>query len=279
MARQDPVVVEFCNKHGEIGAEALVIRLCRELLAECTTERGPSPLDVLGSVRNIRGRRSGSIPHGAACSGLLIPQNGGYEVILNAQEPEERQSFSFAHEIVHTFFREVCPNITKPSFEEEQLCDVGAAELTMPMERFLTQTKGRTLCLSLFDRLQGEFKVSFEAAGRRALGATEDIACLFVAALARTKEQESLDDGEPTLRFVRWTASASWPYKGTYKNRPIDNECIIARSFANLDARSGRGSLGVPFSSSVYDIETRSYEYPRGAVAKYRQVVVLAKGS
>lgn len=279
MARQDPVVVEFCNKYGDADAEALVIRLCRELLAECSTESGPSPLDVLGSVRNIRGRRSGTIPHGAACSGLLIPQNGGYDVILNAQEPEERQSFSFAHEIVHTFFREICPSVTEPSPEEEHLCDVGAAELTMPTERFQTQTQGRTLCLALFDQLQGEFKVSFEAASRRALETTGDIACFFIAALARTKEQEALNVGEPILRLVRWTASAYWPYKGTYKNRPIDDGSIIAESFANLDTRSGRGALGVPFNSSVYDIETRSYEYPRGAVTNYRQVVVLAKNS
>ena len=279
MITRDPVVAKFCERHGETDAEALVVRLCRELLAECSTEAGPSPLNVLGSVRSIRACRSEHIAPGAGCSGYLVPKNGGYEVIVNADEPEERQWFSFAHEIVHTFFREVCPNVPNPSQEEERLCDVGAAELTMPLERFTKGMQGQILTLGLIDELHEEFHVSFEASGRRALHNTDEAACLFVAALARTKDQDPNNGGEPKLRLVRWTPSQTWPDRGSYKNRPIADDCIIAESFSKLEARSGRGKLGVPFNSSVYNIETRAYEYPRGAVANYRQVVALAKAS
>ena len=279
MTRQDPIVTSFCEHHGETNAEALILRACRELLAECATEQGPTPLRVLGSFRGVRDCRPGEIPAASGCSGLLVPTNGGYEVIVNAEEPEERQWFSFAHEIVHTFFREVCPNVSNPSGEEERLCDIGAAELTMPLERFRAEMHGTILSLALIDQLHEEFDVSFEAAGRRALAITDEAACLFVASLARTNDQELKNAGEPVLRLVRWTSSQSWPDKQTYKNRPIDDDSIIAGSFASLDSRSGRGNLGVPCNSSVYDIETRSYEYQRGAVVKHRQVVALAKAS
>lgn len=277
MVWKDPVVLEFCEKYGEADAEIVILRLCLELLAECPTERGPSPLAVLGSVRGIRGHYIGVIPQDASCSGLLIPKDGGYEVILNIEEPKERQHFSFAHEIVHTFFREIQPRVSEPSKEEERLCDIGAAELTMPSARFGAQMKDGSLCLELIDQLQEEFGVSFEAAGRRMLGMTDLAACMFIVSLARTKDQEIKNIGEPTLRIVAWSPSLNWPDKRSYKNLPITTDCIIAESFFDMDNRDGTGNLGVPFSSVVYDIETRSYEYQRGSILNYRQVVALAK--
>jgi hypothetical protein len=235
MTAKDPAVVKFCEVHGETDAEALIVRLCRELVDECSTEQGPSPLNVLGSVRSVRDCRSEHIAIGTGCSGLLVPKNGGYEVVVNADEPEERQWFSFAHEIVHTFFREAYPNIAQPSPEEEYLCDVGAAELTMPLERFRKEMEGQALTLGLIDELHEEFRVSFEAAGRRALHAADEAACLFIAALARTKDQDLKNVGDPILRLVSWKASQTWPDERSYKNMPIDDDCIIGESFSNLD--------------------------------------------
>jgi Uncharacterised protein family (UPF0261) len=47
----DPVVLELCRRHGEADPERLIVALCEELLARCPTDRGPSPLRVLGSCR------------------------------------------------------------------------------------------------------------------------------------------------------------------------------------------------------------------------------------
>jgi Zn-dependent peptidase ImmA (M78 family) len=279
MTRQADAVVALCEKHGELDPEILIIRLCRELVAECSTESGPSPLNVLGSVRGVRLCRAEPLHPQLACSALLVPKNGGFEVIVNIEEPEERQRFSFAHEIVHTFFREVEPNVLTPSQKEERLCDLGAAELTMPLRRFSAEMQGQVLCLDLFDQLSEEFKVSLQAVGRRAVGITEEVACFFVASLARTRHQDMKDIGDPALRLVGWTASQSWPDKLVYKNKSITDNCIIAESFSNLDARTGRGNLGVALNTSVYDIETRSFEYQRGAIVNHREVVALAKAS
>ena len=112
----DPVVLELCRRHGEPDPKRLILRLCQELLAECPTDRGPSPLAVLASCRGVRACRSGLIHTAAGCSGLLIPVDGGFEILVCSSQPEGRQNFSIAHEIIHTFFREVRPAAT-PSAE------------------------------------------------------------------------------------------------------------------------------------------------------------------
>lgn len=276
MVWRDPAVLELCRRHGEHDPEALIVRLCRELVAACPTEHGPSPLAVLGSIRLVRGCESGRVPPGTNCSGLLVPQDGGYRVIVNADEPEERRHYSFGHEIVHTFFREVRPGVT-PSAEEELLCEIGAAELTMPAARFIPVLAKHALSFALFEALQQEFGVSFEASARRALSLTDESACFFVAALARTRAQEHQDRGEAILRLVSWAPSRTWPDDQNYKNLPVATDSLIAHTFANLDERSGRGVLGIPFNSTEYELDTRGYAYPRGAVIDHRQVVVLAK--
>jgi hypothetical protein len=279
MAWHDPVVLELCKHHGEVDPEALIVRLCRELVDECPNDQGPTPLNVLGSIRLIRECVPGEIPVHTSCSGLLVPNDGGYNVIVNADEPEERRHFSFAHEIVHTFFREVSPGVKDPSSEEEQLCDIGAAELTMPRLRFLNRMSDEPLSFALIENLHEEFGTSFEASGRRALTLTVDMACLFVASPAKTRRQKQLDRGEAILRITSWNSSDAWPDGRTYKNLPVAEDSIIGEAFANLDERTGRGPLGIPYCSTEYDIEARAYTYQRGANADHRQVVALAKAS
>ena len=87
----DPVVLELCERNGETDPTILISRLCRELADEVSTNHGPTPLDVLGSIRLIRECVPGHIPLGTGCSGLLLPDNGGYRVIVNAEEPPERR--------------------------------------------------------------------------------------------------------------------------------------------------------------------------------------------
>lgn len=279
MAWRDPVVLELCNRHGESDPEALIVRLCRELLDEYPTDQGPTPLNVLGSIRLIRECVAGDIPVGTSCSGLLVPNDGGYNVIVKADEPEERRHFSFAHEIVHTFFREVSPGDVDPSIEEERLCDIGAAESTMPTLRFKGRMKDQPLSLTLIDDLHQEFGTSFEASGRRTLSLTSESACLFVASSTRTRRQEQLDRGEATLRITRWTSSKAWPDDRNYKNLPVAGDSIIGETFVNLDERTGRGRLGIRFCPTEYDIEARGYAYQRGSKLDHRQVVALAKAT
>ena len=83
-------------------------------------------------------------------------------------------NFSTAHEIVHTFFWKLRPAAT-PSAEEEKLCNLGAATLTMPAARFSPFLAARPLCFATIEECQREFAVSLVAAGRRAMALTRPL--------------------------------------------------------------------------------------------------------
>ena len=80
-------------------------------------------------------------------SGLLLPLDDGFEIKINATHCPQRQNFSCAHEIAHTFFfkeegrrliekqrRQNGKKMTKNW--EEDLCDIAASELLMPSQIF-----------------------------------------------------------------------------------------------------------------------------------------------
>ncbi len=181
-------------------------RLCRELLARQPTEAGHTPLEVLASCQGIRHIHHSPLDAEMECSGLLVPKDGGYEVTLRSDETEERRRFSLGHEICHTFINDYCPGAAH-SDEIEKLCNIGASELTMPAERFVPFLAERTLSLAAFDDCAEEFGVSFPAARRRAMDLTDQVACVFVACVTRTKKQKQFGIGQPVLRIVEWSRS------------------------------------------------------------------------
>jgi len=207
------------------------------------------------------------------CSGLLVPSDGGFEITVHAGEPKERQNFSVAHEIVHTFFREASPCI-RPSLQEERLCDLGAAELAMPSARFSACLAGKGLSLTGIDECGKEFAVSFEAAGRRSISLTSEPACLLIATVSRTKKQEHA--GELVLRITKWWQSQTWPESNGYQSLAVDPASLIGRAFTHQDQRHGSASLGVAFHPRIYELEARGYSYPLPNDPAHRQVVTLA---
>jgi len=213
----------------------------------------------------------------AGCSGLLIPVDGGYEIVVCSDEPDGRQNFSTAHEIVHTFFREVCPSPTI-STEEERLCDLGAAILTMPAARFGPFLAARPLCFTTIDECHREFAVSVVAAGRRAMTLTDASACLFLGTMTRTKQQIRFRVGTPKLRITKWWPSDRWPFSGSHLNLPVLDGSVIGDAFTHQDYRAGHGSLGIAFRPGTYEVEARGYGYPLLGNPQHRQVLALARG-
>lgn len=253
----------------------MIVALCEELLAECPTDRGPSPLPVLGSCRGVRDVKYQLIEPEAGCSGLLIPRDGGFVIIVSRAEPEGRRFFSVGHEIVHTWFREVCPSATA-SAEEERLCDLGAAVLTMPAARFGSFLAARPLSLMTIDECRREFAVSATAAGRRAMELTDVSACLFAGEMARTLKQIECGTGTPELRITKWWQSARWPFNDGHLNLPVSPGSLMGQAFLHQDHRAGQGRLGIPFRAGVFEIDASGFSYPPGA--GNRRVLALARG-
>jgi hypothetical protein len=286
MPCQDPVVIELCRRHGEPDPKVLIIRLCEGLAGEYPTTSGPSPLRKMGSSRGIRQvhRRPITARPGYSCSGYLYVVNGGYEVTLNAHESDERQAFSEAHEIVHTFFREVRPECI-PSKEEERLCDLGASILMMPAERVRRVLDTVGLSLEGLAACGREFGASIDASGCRAMAVTSEPACFFVGRMKRKKDEEERYTGEPRLRIHHWAAAGAWSDQCTYLNLPFKSDSLAADAFATEEHREGRTTLGVYFRNGIYDIEARGYSFSKpdlsaggaSVIRSVKQVCVLAR--
>jgi hypothetical protein len=231
---------------------------------------------VLASCRGVRTCRSGLIHPAAGCSGLLIPVNGGYEILVCASQSAGRQNFSIAHEIIHTFFKEVRRTAT-PSAEEERLCNLGAAALTMPAARFSSFLAARPLCFATIEECQREFAVSLVAAGRRAMALTGLSACLLIAAPAETNVNPSCDT--PELQITRWWSSDRWPFRdSSHIGLPVIPGSVIGEVFTQRDQRAERGDLGVAHCAGTYDIEAREYSYLLPGNHERRQVLALTRG-
>ena len=116
----------------------------------------------------------------------------GYVIEYNPHKPRGRANFSIAHEIAHTFFPDCsqkvrnrsCSREEKAQWQLEMLCNLGAAELTMPIELFPSD-KITKISIEEIMRLIKEFQVSTEAMLIRLVKlASSRVACFSAARLS-----------------------------------------------------------------------------------------------
>ena len=82
-----------------------------------------------------------------SCDGYIEPfgknYDSGFRLYLRQNSPESRLRFTVAHEICHTFFYELVPEIKLVVHEtdrtEEQICNIGAAELLISNDDLMNQ--------------------------------------------------------------------------------------------------------------------------------------------
>jgi Zn-dependent peptidase ImmA (M78 family) len=102
---------------------------------------------------------------------VLVHTPAGKVVPYNPRRPSSRVAFSIAHEIAHTFFpnstrgtrfRHIVADGSKEARELEGLCDLGAAEIVLPLADFV-RAIGGAYSIQSVDRLCRTFGTSFEA--------------------------------------------------------------------------------------------------------------------
>lgn len=116
----------------------------------------------IGSVEMIRDLH---------CDGVLEPLGAaypaGFKILLKRQTSAERLRFTVAHELCHTFFYELVPELKFIPHEadpkEERLCDFGAAELLMPTASIQRAARRMEVCLESLHLLAEEYSVSLTA--------------------------------------------------------------------------------------------------------------------
>ena len=105
------------------------------------------------------------------CDGYIQPHgrsySEGFTMLLKKKQPQTRARFTIAHEICHTFFYEIVPELKFVSHQtdpaEERLCDVGAAALLMPNDDVVRATYKVTPSMVVLEQLAKHYGVSLEA--------------------------------------------------------------------------------------------------------------------
>jgi len=135
----------------------------------------PLNVDALASLLGIG--RSEEAPVHSDDAELVPDGHGRVTIRVNSDRPETRIRFSVGHEVTHTFFpnyqtKTWCRTDARhrrrdnPDDLVEMLCDVGAAELLMPLPWFAADAKAVTTGAGLI-ALAGRYAVSREATLRR----------------------------------------------------------------------------------------------------------------
>jgi O-acetyl-ADP-ribose deacetylase (regulator of RNase III) len=142
-----------------------------------------------------------------------LPAGGGkFRIEFNPNRSAARVNFSVAHEIAHTLFPDCAEAIRnrfthaemKPNdWQLEALCNVGAAEILMPVGSFQFD-EVRPLSIDTVIALQREFSVSSEAVLLRIAKLTGQQCFVFVAHRDETRNPSA-------YRLDYAVSSRSWP--------------------------------------------------------------------
>ena len=150
--------------------ENFIAKKCEELLKEASIVTPPVDPRVLASFRDIR---SVSEMEMKECGRLQPLENGGAEIFLRRTDSKQRQNFTCAHEITHTFFPEyeLKPQLRvdtevghyNQDEEIEYLCDYGASMLLLPDFLFIPEYEKRGFSIKGLKEMAEIFDTSLQA--------------------------------------------------------------------------------------------------------------------
>ena len=111
---------------------------------------------------------------------LLKETDGGYVAMVNSLTNKVRQRFSLAHELGHlilfnstgltqAFGHIASPDQNTDANEMEDLCDLFATELLMPIDDWKKELFSKGISLKVLARLMSRYGVSLPAAARRVI--------------------------------------------------------------------------------------------------------------
>ncbi len=171
-----PLVDLFVARTGETGkSPQVIIENLVEDLRRQTGLASARSLDRYLEARNVVERCTDS---DIGCDGYIEPVGAsfaeGFRMVLNDKVAPARQRFTIAHEICHTFFYELVPELKftphATDDSEEALCNHGAAALLMPARDIVAQASGKDVSLATLEALAERYEVSLEAVFLRLRG-------------------------------------------------------------------------------------------------------------
>jgi hypothetical protein len=172
---------------GEKPVE-LITQKARDLIFEYVQEGGSiKPVDPFDLARY---KKIGVEPREDVPDARTVHVGGRFLIQYNPTRSPARVRFSICHEITHTIFPDCAAQVRNRGTHEgmeadarqlESLCDVGAAELLMPIGSFREELEKQTLSVDALLGMKEQFKVSIEALLLRVIKLTETPCFLFSA--------------------------------------------------------------------------------------------------
>jgi len=142
-----------------------------------------------------------------------IPTKAGYTIEFNPNQPRSRIKYSICHELAHTLFPDCDKRIRNrvthrdmkgDEWQLETLCNIGAAELLMPIGS-VPSLEGERLTIDSILDVRKKHEVSAEAAMLRAIRLTSDQCCVF------SSSRRLLPGGDRARYFIDYVVgSRSW---------------------------------------------------------------------
>jgi len=175
---RDPDVISLIRQTGGlVDPRSSVITQARRLVGTYQQFDGnvPDPVERIKIIASLVGIKVIEMDieqqRGEKRDAVLVNTPAGKVVLYNPRRPQSRVAFSIAHEIVHTFFpsstrgarfRHLVAEGSREARELEGLCDLGAAEIVLPVVEFQREV-GSKYSITAIERLSRIFGTSFEA--------------------------------------------------------------------------------------------------------------------
>lgn len=209
------------------------------------------------------------VPRDDVRDARTVPAGSGQVAIeFNPSRPKARVRFSIAHELAHTLFpdcverirnRALRAEMNRHDTELELLCNIGAAELLMPIGSF-PQLRAESLSIDHLMELRREYDVSTEALLLRVVKLTPESCLVFSASRIEDK------DGGGRYRLDYVVASRSWrgniPSGHFFRRSSVVEQCT-AIGFTAKGREDGPGELGTVHVESVGIPPYPGHSYPR----------------
>jgi IrrE N-terminal-like domain len=145
---------------GEGSVERAIVEVVRALLSD--VPHPPTDLEALQSKLKVVRTCAEDLPF----SGELRPADDGFVIAVAKQLSRGRRRFTIAHELGHALLATTGKNYPRAGKEVERLCDMLAAEILMPEERFLGSLPAE-IDLSTIQMLTRTFDTSWRASAIR----------------------------------------------------------------------------------------------------------------
>lgn len=193
----NPSVIAFAKHQDPV--EAITIRAREVILSFIEAGGEGPPFDPFDLASFLKVQ---VVPSVEVRDAKISYAGGKFLIEFNPNRPRSRVRYSLSHELIHTLFPDCKEEIRYriehkemrgDAWQLEMLCNIGAAELLMPIGSF-PELQNENLSIDNLLDLRRKYEVSVEALLLRFIKLTQNQCVLFSASrMAEDKEQYKID--------------------------------------------------------------------------------------